>query len=81
SGQLPEGFAWTDGDNNIVPVTAAELLALGDAIELAMFNKGVEINTRQLQMKAEVSALQTLEEIRGYVVGWAHEQVHDTRNS
>lgn len=81
SGQLPEGFAWTDGDNNIVPVTAAELLALGDAIELAMFNKGVEMNTRQLQMKAEVSALQTLEEIRGYVVGWAHEQVHDTRNS
>ncbi|KAF6592437.1 DUF4376 domain-containing protein [Cronobacter sp. EKM101R] len=75
SGQLPDGFAWTDGDNNIVPVTAAELLALGDAIELAMFNKGVEINTRQLQMKAEVCALQTLEEIRNYRVGWPIELV------
>ncbi|HHH7959631.1 TPA: DUF4376 domain-containing protein, partial [Escherichia coli] len=70
NGQLPEGFAWTDGDNNIVPVTAAELLALGDAIDLAIFNKGVEINTRQMQMKAEVRALQTLEEIRGYRIGW-----------
>lgn len=70
NGQLPEGFAWTDGDNNIVPVTAAELLALGDAIDLAIFNKGVEINTRQMQMKAEVRTLQTLEEIRGYRIGW-----------
>lgn len=70
SGQLPEGFVWTDGDNNLVPVTATELLALGDAIDIAIFNKGVEINTRQLQMKAEVRALQTLEEIRAYRVGW-----------
>lgn len=81
SGQLPEGFAWTDGDNNIVPVTAAELIALGDAIELAMFRKGVEINTRQLQMKAEVRTLNSLEDIRGYRVGWEHEQIHDTRNT
>ena len=73
NGQLPEGFAWTDGDNNIVPVTAAELLALGDAIDLAIFNKGVEINTRQMQMKAEVRALQTLEDIRAYRIGWTEE--------
>ncbi|GDT64931.1 phage tail fiber assembly protein [Escherichia coli] len=68
--RLPEGFAWTDGDNNVVPVTAAEIIALADATEQAMFAKGVEINTRQLQMKAEVEALTDLKAIRSYVVGW-----------
>lgn len=67
---LPEGFAWTDGDNNVVPVTAEEIIALSDAIEQAMFAKGVEINTRQLQMKAEVEVLTELKAIRSYVVGW-----------
>nr|WP_248784310.1 DUF4376 domain-containing protein [Escherichia coli] len=68
--RLPEGFAWTDGDNNVVPVTAADIIALSDATEQAMFAKGVEINTRQLQMKAEVEALTELKAIRSYVVGW-----------
>ncbi|EOD0238008.1 DUF4376 domain-containing protein, partial [Escherichia coli] len=67
---LPEGFAWTDGENNVVPVTAAEVIALSDAIEKAMFAKGVEINTRQLQMKAELGTLTELKSIRSYVVGW-----------
>ncbi|HHN9508408.1 TPA: DUF4376 domain-containing protein [Escherichia coli] len=67
---LPPGFAWTDGENNVVPVTAEEVIALSDAIEQAMFEKGVEINTRQLQMKAEVEALTELKSIRSYVVGW-----------
>ncbi|KDY23786.1 hypothetical protein AD00_0667, partial [Escherichia coli 2-316-03_S4_C2] len=31
-------------------MTAASLMALSEATELAMFAKGVEINTRQLQM-------------------------------
>ncbi|KEL52814.1 hypothetical protein AB93_2798 [Escherichia coli 5-172-05_S3_C1] len=68
--RLPEGFAWTDGDNNVVPVTAADIIALSDATEQAMFAKGGEINTRQLQMKAEVEALTELKAIRSYVVGW-----------
>ncbi|HAO0322016.1 TPA: DUF4376 domain-containing protein [Escherichia coli] len=67
---LPDGFAWTDGDNNIVPVTAEELLALAGAIENAMFEKGMQINQRQLQMKAEVNALVVLDAIRNYRVGW-----------
>ncbi|WP_252359815.1 DUF4376 domain-containing protein, partial [Escherichia coli] len=67
---LPEGFAWTDGENNVVPVTAADIIALSDAIEKAMFAKGVEINARQLQMKAELEALTELKAIRSYVVGW-----------
>lgn len=67
---LPAGFAWTDGENNVVPVTAEGIISLADAIEQAMFTKGVEINTRQLQMKAEIAALTELKAIRGYVVGW-----------
>ncbi|EEY8066558.1 DUF4376 domain-containing protein, partial [Escherichia coli] len=53
-----------------VPMTAASLMALSEAAEQAMFAKGVEINTRQLQMKAEVEALTELKAIRSYVVGW-----------
>lgn len=67
---LPAGFAWTDGENNVVPVTAADIIALSDAIEQAMFAKGVEINTRQLLMKAEITALTELKAIRSYIVGW-----------
>lgn len=67
---LPSGFAWTDGENNMVPVTAEDIIALSDAIEQAMFAKGVEINTRQLQMKAEIAALTELKAIRSYTVGW-----------
>ncbi|EBT1697994.1 DUF4376 domain-containing protein [Salmonella enterica] len=69
-GLLPEGFAWTDGDNNIVPVTNDSLIALAGAIEQAMFEKGVQINQRQLQMKSEVEALTALPAIRAYRPGW-----------
>lgn len=68
---LPEGFAWTDGDNNIVPMTSDSLIALAEAIEQAMFEKGIAINTRQLQMKAELEALNEYTAIRDYVVGWS----------
>ncbi|EGZ4270400.1 DUF4376 domain-containing protein [Salmonella enterica subsp. enterica serovar Lexington] len=68
---LPADFAWTDGDNNIVPMDNAGLIALSAAIEQAMFEKGMQINQRQLQMKAEVEALTTLEAVKAYVVGWA----------
>lgn len=67
---LPEGFAWTDGDNNIVPMDSAGMAALGAATERAMFETGMKINLRQLQMKAEVAALTDLSAVRQYVVGW-----------
>ena len=67
---MPEKFFRPDADNNDVPMTPASLMALSEATELAMFAKGVEINTRQLQMKAEVEALTDLKAIRSYVVGW-----------
>ncbi|ECK2143353.1 DUF4376 domain-containing protein [Salmonella enterica subsp. enterica serovar Enteritidis] len=67
---LPADFAWTDGDNNIVPMDNAGLIALAAAIEQAMFEKGMQINQRQLQMKAEVEALTTMEAVKAYVPGW-----------
>ncbi|EGG3070113.1 DUF4376 domain-containing protein [Salmonella enterica] len=70
-GALPDGFAWTDGDNNIVPMTNDSLIALSAAIEEAMFEKGMAINQRQLQMKSEVEALTGLDAVRHYMIGWA----------
>ncbi|ECK8872574.1 DUF4376 domain-containing protein [Salmonella enterica subsp. enterica] len=67
---LPEGFFWTDADNEDVPMTAGELLSLNDAIELAMFKKGLEIHLRQRQMKEEVDNLTDYKAIRDYAVGW-----------
>lgn len=67
---LPAGFAWTDGDNNIVPVDNAGLIAMAGEIEQAMFEKGMAINQRQLQMKAEVEALTALDTVRNYRVDW-----------
>lgn len=67
---LPDGFAWTDGDNNIVPMDNAGLIALAAAIEEAMFEMGMKINLRQLQMKADVASLTDLSAVRQYVVGW-----------
>ncbi|HCM1918728.1 TPA: DUF4376 domain-containing protein [Salmonella enterica subsp. salamae serovar 28:r:e,n,z15] len=69
-GALPGGFAWTDGDNNIVPMDNDALLALAAEIEQAMFEKGIAINHRQLQMKAEVECLDSLNSVRDYVVDW-----------
>ncbi|ECI4647638.1 hypothetical protein DQY68_26330, partial [Salmonella enterica subsp. salamae] len=53
-----------------VPVTNDSLIALAAAIEQAMFTKGMEINQRQLQMKAEMEALATPDDVRNYAVGW-----------
>ncbi|HCM1918310.1 TPA: DUF4376 domain-containing protein [Salmonella enterica subsp. salamae serovar 28:r:e,n,z15] len=67
---LPAGFAWTDGDNNIVPMDNDALLALAAAIEQAMFEKGMAINQRQLQMKAELEAMSDYQTVRDYTPGW-----------
>ncbi len=67
---LPSDFAWTDGGGDIVPMDNAGLIALAAAIEQAMFEKGIQINQRQLQMRAELEALTTLEAVKDYVPGW-----------
>ncbi|EFE8359465.1 DUF4376 domain-containing protein, partial [Escherichia coli] len=71
AGILPEGFFWTDADNNDVPMTAGELMALSEAAEKAMFTKGMEIHVRQRTMKKEIEALGDAEAILAYKVGMA----------
>lgn len=68
--KLPTGFIWTDADNIDVPMAAGELLNLSDAIDQAMFVKGLEIHVRQRQMKEEVDKLTDLQAVRQYAVGW-----------
>ncbi|WP_140411661.1 DUF4376 domain-containing protein, partial [Escherichia coli] len=63
SGLLPEGFFWTDADNNDIPVTADELIALSNAASAAMFTKGMEIHIRQREMKKAIEELQDPGEI------------------
>lgn len=66
---LPEGFFWTDADDNDVPITLPELQALDVAHELAIVTQGWAIHSRQRQMKQEVESLDA-EALAVYVVGW-----------
>ncbi|EHI7917020.1 DUF4376 domain-containing protein [Salmonella enterica] len=68
--KLPEGFFWTDADNNDVPMTAGELLNLSDAIDQVMFIKGMQIHVRQRQMKEDINSLTSAQDIFNYPVGW-----------
>ncbi|EHD7191587.1 DUF4376 domain-containing protein [Escherichia coli] len=70
SGLLPAEFFWTDADNNDIPVTADELIALSNAASAAMFTKGMEIHIRQREMKKAIEELQDPAEIMAYPVGW-----------
>lgn len=68
--KLPAGFIWTDADNNDVPMTAGELLNLSDAIDQAMFTKGLQIHLRQREMKEEIDKLTDVKAILDYKIGW-----------
>ncbi|AUM08449.1 DUF4376 domain-containing protein [Escherichia coli] len=70
AGKLPEGFFWTDAENNDVPVTPDELIALSEAAEQAMFSKGMEIHVRQRTMKKELEKLSSADDVLAYKVGW-----------
>ncbi|EHL2774545.1 DUF4376 domain-containing protein [Salmonella enterica subsp. enterica serovar Hvittingfoss] len=71
--KLPAGFIWTDADNIDVPMTAGELLNLSDAIDQAMFVKGLQIHMRQRAMKEELSRLTDAGDVMSYIVGWSSE--------
>ncbi|EEV6491486.1 DUF4376 domain-containing protein [Escherichia coli] len=73
AGILPLDFFWTDAQNNDVPVTAEQLIALSEAAEKAMFTKGMEIHIRQRNMKKEIAALNDVAAILAYKVGWGKE--------
>ncbi|ECW1332494.1 DUF4376 domain-containing protein [Salmonella enterica subsp. enterica serovar Sandiego] len=68
--KLPDGFIWTDADNNDVPMTSGELLNLSDAIDQAMFTKGLQIHMRQRRMKDDIDKLTDAKSVLDYVVGW-----------
>ncbi|EOY4858989.1 DUF4376 domain-containing protein [Salmonella enterica subsp. enterica serovar Braenderup] len=68
--KLPDGFIWTDADNNDVPMTNGELLNLSDAIDQAMFTTGLKIHLRQRQMKEDIDKLTDAQAVLDYVVGW-----------
>ncbi|MGG5931918.1 DUF4376 domain-containing protein [Salmonella enterica] len=71
--KLPAGFIWTDADNNDVPMTAGELLNLSDAIDQAMFTKGLQIHMRQREMKEEIDGMTDVKAILDYKIGWSEE--------
>lgn len=68
--RLPDGFIWTDADNNDVPMSAGELLNLSDAIDQAMFTKGLQIHMRQREMKEEIDKLTDVKAILDYKIDW-----------
>lgn len=58
---LPDGFFWTDADNNDVPVSLAELHALNAAHETAIVLRGFEIHAVQRAMKSSLESLDLTE--------------------
>lgn len=68
---LPEGFYWTDADNNkVTGLTLEDLAALDIAHDIAMVSKGWEIHARQTQMKDEVAAAADRGTLLSYKIGW-----------
>ncbi|EFJ8858917.1 DUF4376 domain-containing protein, partial [Escherichia coli] len=68
SGQLPEGFFWTDAHNHDIPMSAGDVLELESAMIGAMVAKGFEIHRHQRELKEALDKLSTLEEIRAFRV-------------
>lgn len=69
---LPQGFFWTDHDNNDVPVTMDELKAIADEMNVAIVTRGFAIHARQREMKEELSAM-TAEQLQTFIPGWPSE--------
>ncbi|EGO8116978.1 TPA: DUF4376 domain-containing protein [Escherichia coli] len=70
AGKLPAEFFWTDAENNDVPMSADELIALSEAVGEAMFKKGLEIHIRQREMKKELAGMDNAGEIMKFTPGW-----------
>ena len=66
---LPEGFFWTDADNNDVPITQPELVALNAAHETAITAQGFCIHARQREMKQAIDAMSRAE-LEAFQPGW-----------
>lgn len=70
SGQLPEGFFWTDANNEDVPVTVDDLIAIDAGMTQAMVTHGFKIHERQRQIKKDIAELTKVSDILNYSVGW-----------
>ncbi|EFU3350680.1 DUF4376 domain-containing protein [Salmonella enterica] len=70
SGQLPDGFFWTDANNEDIPVTIDDLTAIDAGMTQAMVMQGFKIHERQRQMKKDISELTNVRDILNYPVGW-----------
>ncbi|EAO6532244.1 DUF4376 domain-containing protein [Salmonella enterica] len=70
SGQLPDGFFWTDANNEDVPVTVDDLLAIDAGMTQVMVMQGFKIHERQRQMKKDIAGLTDVRDILNYSVGW-----------
>ncbi|EAZ5949803.1 DUF4376 domain-containing protein [Salmonella enterica] len=71
SGQLPDGFFWTDASNEDVPVTVDDLIAIDAGMTQAMVIQGFKIHERQRQMKKDIAELTKVSDILNYSVGRA----------
>lgn len=67
---LPDGFFWTDANNNDVPVTLEQLQAIGQAMNLAIVNQGFLIHEVQRQMKETIDTLTDVGALDAFVPGW-----------
>ncbi|EJG5922167.1 DUF4376 domain-containing protein [Salmonella enterica] len=70
SGQLPEGFFWTDASNEDVPVTIDDLMAIDAGMTQTMVMQSFKIHERQRQMKKDIAGLTDVRDILNYSVGW-----------
>ncbi|HFW3143058.1 TPA: DUF4376 domain-containing protein [Salmonella enterica subsp. enterica serovar Dublin] len=67
---LPDGFYWTDADNNDVSVTRDDLNSINANMTATMVALGWKIHERQREMKKEVDELSRVNDILNYSVGW-----------
>lgn len=66
---LPEGFFWTDADNQDVPMDLSALQALAAAHEGAIVQRGFAIHIRQRQMKEALDDM-TAAELDAFAPDW-----------
>ncbi|EHL2884862.1 DUF4376 domain-containing protein [Salmonella enterica] len=67
---LPEGFFWTDANNNDVPVTSDDLRNISEGITKAIVEQGWKIHERQRQMKKEINSMTSVTDILNYSPCW-----------
>lgn len=66
---LPEGFFWTDANNNDVPMSMNSLKELANAHETALVIKGFEIHAQQRAMKNALDSASSKEAVESIVIG------------